>query len=84
MPASTGPDDRPALDIDRGEGDVPAMNRPGPRAADDREVIPGNLGWDEPSDEEPQALEGAVRRAGKEQGGEPASLPGDATSKKSN
>ena len=72
------PSDRPDLDIERGEGDTPAMNRPGPKADDDRVVTPGNLGWDEPSDEQPESLEGGVRRAGGEQTGEPAVLPGDA------
>jgi hypothetical protein len=78
MPASTGPADRPDIDIDKGEGDTPAVNRRGPKADDDRRVIPGNLGWDEPSDDGAETLEGAVRRADDEQAGEPAVLPGDA------
>jgi hypothetical protein len=78
MPASTGPDDRPDLDIDKGEGDTPAVNLPGPKADDDRSVTPGNLGWDEPSEDGPETLEGAVRRGDDEQAGEPAALPGDA------
>jgi hypothetical protein len=78
MPASTGPADRPDIDIDKGEGDTPAVNRRGPKADDDRRVIPGNLGWDEPSDDGAETLEGAVRRADDDQAGEPAALPGDA------
>jgi hypothetical protein len=70
-------DHRPRVDIDRGAGDTPAMNPPGPQADDDRAVTPGNLGWDEPSTELDQTLEGGVRRAGKDQNGEPARLPGD-------
>jgi hypothetical protein len=78
MPTSSEPPARPAVDIDRGQGATPAMNRPGPRADDDRAVTPGNLGWDEPSDEEPEGLEGSVRRGDGEQAGEPAALPSDA------
>jgi hypothetical protein len=77
MPTSPEPAARPDVDIDRGRGATPAMNRPGPQAEDDRAVTPGNLGWDEPSDEEPEGLEGAVR-ADPEQAGEPAALPSDA------
>jgi hypothetical protein len=76
---ATGSDhDRHDVDIDRGEGDTPAMNPPGPKADDDRALTPGNLGWDEPSAEEDEALEGAVRRPGSDQDGEPAALPSDA------
>jgi hypothetical protein len=75
------PDDpttgHPDVDIDKGEGATPAMNRPGPEADDDRAVTPGNLGWDTPSDEEPESIGGAVRRGG-DQDGEPAALPSDA------
>jgi hypothetical protein len=78
MPEPSEPQDRPDIDIERGEGATPAMNRPGPKADDDRAVTPGNLGWDEPSDEEPEGLEGAVRSPGSDQAGEPAALPGDA------
>jgi uncharacterized membrane protein len=66
----------PDIDIARGEGRTPAMNRPGRKAADDRAVIPGNLGWDEPSSEAGETLEGAVRRADHEQSGEPGAPPG--------
>jgi hypothetical protein len=78
MATSDESDDRPDIDIERGDGATPAMNLPGPKAADDRAVTPGNLGWDEPHEGEPQALEGAVRRAGDDQNGEPAALPSDA------
>jgi hypothetical protein len=79
MTTPAEPRDRPDLDIERGKGATPAMNPPGPQADDDRAVTPGNLGWDEPSDEEPEGLEGAVRRPGGDQTGEPAALPGDAS-----
>jgi hypothetical protein len=80
MPAPTGSADRPDvdIDIDKGEGDTPAVNLPGPKADDDRAVTPGNLGWDEPSEDGPETLEGAVRRGDDEQAGEPAARPGDA------
>lgn len=78
MPDAQDPASRPDIDIDRGEGATPAMNPPGAKADDDRAVTPGNLGWDEPSDEEPEMLEGAVRRADDDQTGEPAALPSDA------
>jgi hypothetical protein len=71
------PADRPDIDIERGEGATPAVNLPGPKADSDREVTPGNLGWDEPSTDEDQTLEGAVRRAGDPQNGEPAKLTGE-------
>jgi hypothetical protein len=77
MPASTGPADRPDVDIDKGEGDTPAVNLPGPKAGDDRAVTPGNLGWDEPSENGAETLEGGVRRADAQQTGEPGALPGD-------
>jgi hypothetical protein len=78
MCAPTGPADRPDIDIDKGEGDTPAVNLPGSKADDDRTVTPGNLGWDEPSQDAAETLEGAVRRADDEQAGEPAALPSDA------
>jgi hypothetical protein len=75
VPAPTGSDDRADLDIDRGEGDTPAVNFPGPKADDDRAITPGNRGWDEPAAEQAETLDGAVRRAGRDQNGEPAARP---------
>lgn len=66
------------VDIDRGEGATPAMNRPGPEAGRDIDIIPGNRGRDAPADEEPQGLAGAVRMADDAQNGDPAGLPSDA------
>jgi hypothetical protein len=54
------------------------VNRPGPKADDDRAVIPGNLGWDEPSEDEPEGPGGGFRTPGGDQDGEPAATPGEA------
>jgi len=55
-------DDDRSVALDKGEGETPAMNRPGPRADEDRELsAPGNRGWDEPASEAPETIEGAVR-----------------------
>ena len=78
MPGTTDPEGRPAVNIDKGEGDTPAVNKGGPEQDRDKEIVPGNLGWDTPSSDEPENLAGAVRMADDAQNGEPAALPSDA------
>jgi hypothetical protein len=55
---------RDEIDIDKGEGDTPAMNIKGRKAKADRSSpAPGHRGWDAPMEEAPESLEAAVRAA---------------------
>jgi len=56
------------FNADRGAAELPE----GPEEA------PGNRGWNEASAEAPESLEGAVRRAGNPQNGEPIHPDADA------
>lgn len=70
----SGPDFDP--DLEKGEGHVPAMNFGGPKKAADEQPPPGTVKWEAPQAEEPESLEGGVRRD-KAQSGEPAKLPNE-------